>query len=311
MHGIDMNGSSRHSIYLCLNHTYMQKIMPLLGIAQCILPSGEQQLGSGIPSLLCESTRLASRYTLHADCDVQLSVQKTLHDHLLKLHAQCTILTKDMYSVLDTYCSLVDEHARSCCRAQCACCRIERRCHVALQNVLELAAQHSLKVYAPSTIAVFGPSTPRERTPDITVMQPSTMYGITKVRHLQAAGMRTTLMHDQDMCIARARPKAHGCRNIQNAEIVLHCGAFYAQHCIRKWSLDRVAGVPRRRCTRSCWARTTTQRRAWTSGRCATRASSPRARCPAAAPPTTPSRSSMRVPALWTCAHADVRKSAA
>ena len=50
--------------------------------------------------------------------------------------------------------------------------------------MLELAAQHSLSVYAPSTIAVFGPTTPKVATPNITVMQPTTMYGITKARAL-------------------------------------------------------------------------------------------------------------------------------
>lgn len=54
--------------------------------------------------------------------------------------------------------------------------------HALHQNVLELAAQHNLKVYAPSTIAVFGPTTPRINTPNTTICQPTTMYGITKAR---------------------------------------------------------------------------------------------------------------------------------
>eukprot|EP00042_Codosiga_hollandica_P029053 m.157504 g.157504 ORF g.157504 m.157504 type:complete len:353 (-) comp52960_c0_seq1:1344-2402(-) len=49
------------------------------------------------------------------------------------------------------------------------------------QNILELARVHNLRVFSPSTIGAFGPTTPRDNTPDLTIMRPTTIYGITKV----------------------------------------------------------------------------------------------------------------------------------
>jgi dTDP-4-dehydrorhamnose reductase len=59
------------------------------------------------------------------------------------------------------------------------------------QNVLELAKIHRLRLYSPSTIGAFGPSTPKVDTPDLTIMRPNTIYGITKL-HMELLGEVTS-----------------------------------------------------------------------------------------------------------------------
>lgn len=50
-----------------------------------------------------------------------------------------------------------------------------------LFNVLNLAKEKKIdRLFWPSSIAVFGPNTPKDETPQNTVMEPSTVYGISK-----------------------------------------------------------------------------------------------------------------------------------
>ncbi|TXI31202.1 MAG: NAD-dependent epimerase/dehydratase family protein [Niabella sp.] len=50
-----------------------------------------------------------------------------------------------------------------------------------LLNVLEIAREEKLKkVYWPSSIAVFGPTSPKQNCPQKTIIEPTTVYGISK-----------------------------------------------------------------------------------------------------------------------------------
>lgn len=50
-----------------------------------------------------------------------------------------------------------------------------------LYNVLEVAREAGCAVFFPSSIGAFGPSTPKNKTPQVTIQRPTTVYGITKL----------------------------------------------------------------------------------------------------------------------------------
>lgn len=90
----------------------------------------------------------------------------------------------------DTMHRLVVEHGANCIvhLASLLSATGEKNPQFALQlnsrgteNALEAARLHNCRVFIPSTIGAFGPSTPRDNTPDLTIMRPTTIYGITKI----------------------------------------------------------------------------------------------------------------------------------
>jgi len=51
-----------------------------------------------------------------------------------------------------------------------------------LKNILELSVECKIKkLFWPSSIAAFGPTTPLDNTPQKTILEPTTIYGVTKV----------------------------------------------------------------------------------------------------------------------------------
>jgi nucleoside-diphosphate-sugar epimerase len=49
-------------------------------------------------------------------------------------------------------------------------------------NIFDACIEHGVKrIFWPSSIAVFGPTTPRVNTPQSTILEPNTIYGITKL----------------------------------------------------------------------------------------------------------------------------------
>ncbi|MHA7138319.1 L-threonine 3-dehydrogenase [Rossellomorea arthrocnemi] len=50
-----------------------------------------------------------------------------------------------------------------------------------LVNALEAARELECQFFTPSSIGAFGPSTPKDSTPQDTIMRPTTMYGVNKV----------------------------------------------------------------------------------------------------------------------------------
>lgn len=51
----------------------------------------------------------------------------------------------------------------------------------ALMNSLDIARQYECSLFTPSSIGAFGPTSPKENTPQETLMRPTTIYGVCKV----------------------------------------------------------------------------------------------------------------------------------
>lgn len=82
----------------------------------------------------------------------------------------------------------------------------------ALNNSLEVARQHHCALFTPSSIGAFGPSSPKDKTPQDTIMQPTTIYGICKVTgELLGNYYHHKYGVDTRRCVSRASYRASRC----------------------------------------------------------------------------------------------------
>lgn len=55
------------------------------------------------------------------------------------------------------------------------------RVNMGVKDILDLGVKHNMQVFWPSSIAAFGPTSQRDNTPQHGPLEPTTMYGVTKV----------------------------------------------------------------------------------------------------------------------------------
>lgn len=135
------------------------------------------QIGTELVLNLREKHGVANVYAadLHADCPAKLSGGPYVQIDILKKEAVRDYIISEGISEVYLLAALLSATA-------------EKNPMFAWQlnmdglfTILDLAKDGYLKkIFWPSSIAVFGPTTPQENTPQLTVMEPSTVYGISK-----------------------------------------------------------------------------------------------------------------------------------
>ena len=135
------------------------------------------QIGTELVLNLREKHGLANVYAadLHVDCPTKLSGGPYVQMDILKKEAVRDYIISEGISEVYLLAALLSATAE---KNPMFAWRLNME---GLFTILDLAKEGYLKkIFWPSSIAVFGPTTPQENTPQLTVMEPSTVYGISK-----------------------------------------------------------------------------------------------------------------------------------